>query len=50
MKNSGGKRSGAGRKPLDYDFKVIQVRIPIELEQEAKLLIKNLREEWLRNQ
>lgn len=50
MKNSGGKRSGAGRKALDYDFKVIQVRVPIELEQEAKLLIKKLREEWLRNQ
>lgn len=50
MKNSGGIRAGAGRKPLDYDFKIIQVRVPVELEQEAKLLIKNLREEWLSKQ
>lgn len=50
MSNSGGKRVGAGRKPLDYDFKIIQVRIPRELEQEAKLLIKNLREQWLNKQ
>ena len=48
--SKGGNRAGAGRIPLDYDFKVIQVRIPLELEQEAKLLIKKLREEWLSKQ
>jgi len=48
--NKGGNRVGAGRKLLDYDFKVIQVRIPLELEKEAKLLIKKLREEWLSKQ
>lgn len=50
MGTSGGKRTGAGRKALDYDFKILQLRVPIELEQEAKLLIKNLREQWLNKQ
>ena len=46
-KTQGGLREGAGRKKLDYPFKIIQVRIPLELEEEAKRLVKNLRKEWL---
>ena len=26
-KIQGGKREGAGRKPLDYDFKILQLRL-----------------------
>ena len=43
----GGKRQGAGRKRLDYPFKIIQVRIPLEMEFEVKNLIKKIRKEWL---
>jgi len=43
----GGFREGAGRKKLDYDFKIIQVRVPAVLENEVKYFIKKLRKEWL---
>jgi hypothetical protein len=43
----GGKRDGAGRKKLDYDFKVIQVRVPLDMEYAVKDFIKKLRNEWL---
>ena len=43
----GGVREGAGRKKLDYDFKVIQVRVPLEMEGAVKDFIKKLRNEWL---
>ena len=46
-KTQGGKRDGAGRKKLDYDFKVIQVRVPLEMEGAVKDFIKKLRKEWL---
>ena len=46
-KNQGGVRQGAGRKRLDYPFKIIQVRIPLEMEFEVKNLIKKIRKEWL---
>jgi len=46
-KTQGGKRDGAGRKKLDYDFKVIQVRVPLEMEGAVKDFIKKLRNEWL---
>jgi len=43
----GGKRQGAGRKQLDYPFKIIQVRVPLEMEGAVKDFIKKLRNEWL---
>ena len=46
-KNQGGVRQGAGRKRLDYPFKIIQVRIPLEMEFEVKNSIKKIRKEWL---
>jgi hypothetical protein len=45
-KTQGGKRDGAGRKKLDYDFKVIQVRVPLDMEYAVKDFIKKLRKEW----
>ena len=42
----GGKREGAGRKPLDYDFKILQLRVPTEMEGAVKDFIKKLRKEW----
>lgn len=47
MNTQGGKREGAGRKRLDYDFKVIQVRVPLEMEDAVKQFIKKVRKEWL---
>ena len=32
----GGVREGAGRKRLDYPFKIIQVRVPLEMEESVK--------------
>ena len=46
-KTQGGVREGAGRKRLDYPFKIIQVRIPLEMEAQVKHLIKTIRKEWL---
>ena len=46
-KTQGGVREGAGRKKLDYDFKIIQVRVPLEMEGAVKDFIKKLRNEWL---
>ena len=43
----GGKRQGAGRKKLDHPFKIIQVRVPLEMEESVKDFIKKLRKEWL---
>ena len=43
----GGKREGAGRKKLDYDFKILQLRIPTEMEVAVKDFIKKIRKEWL---
>jgi hypothetical protein len=43
----GGKRQGAGRKQLDYDFKILQLRVPTEMEGAVKDFIKKLRNEWL---
>jgi hypothetical protein len=43
----GGVREGAGRKKLDYPFKIIQVRVPLEMEGAVKDFIKKLRNEWL---
>ena len=43
----GGVREGAGRKRLDYPFKIIQVRVPLEMEESVKDFIKKLRKEWL---
>jgi hypothetical protein len=45
-KIQGGKREGAGRKPLDYDFKILQLRVPTEMEVAVKDFIKKLRKEW----
>ena len=42
----GGVREGAGRKRLDYPFKIIQVRVPLEMEGAVKDFIKKLRKEW----
>jgi hypothetical protein len=42
----GGKREGAGRKPLDYDFKILQLRVPTEMEGAVKDFIKKIRKEW----
>ena len=42
----GGKREGAGRKPLDYDFKILQLRVPTDMEVAVKDFIKKLRKEW----
>ena len=46
MNKQGGKRDGAGRKKLDYDFKILQLRIPTEMEVAVKDFIKKLRKEW----
>ena len=46
MNIQGGKREGAGRKRLDYPFKIIQVRVPLEMEGAVKDFIKKLRKEW----
>jgi len=43
----GGVREGAGRKRLDYPFKIIQVRVPLEMEGAVKDFIKKIRKEWL---
>ncbi len=43
----GGVREGAGRKKLDYPFKIIQVRVPLDMEGAVKDFIKKLRNEWL---
>jgi hypothetical protein len=43
----GGKRDGAGRKKLDYDFKILQLRVPLDMEASVKDFIKKLRKEWL---
>ena len=43
----GGVREGAGRKRLDYPFKIIQVRVPLEMEVAVKDFIKKIRKEWL---
>ena len=43
----GGVREGAGRKRLDYPFKIIQVRVPLEMEEAVKDFIKKIRKEWL---
>jgi len=43
----GGVREGAGRKKLDYPFKIIQVRVPLEMEGAVKDFIKKIRNEWL---
>jgi len=42
----GGVREGAGRKRLDYPFKVIQVRVPLDMEVAVKDFIKKIRKEW----
>ena len=47
MNKQGGKREGAGLKKLDYDFKILQLRIPTEMEVAVKDFIKKLRKEWL---
>jgi hypothetical protein len=47
MNKQGGKRQGAGRKQLDYDFKILQLRVPTEMEGAVKDFIKKLRNEWL---
>ena len=47
MSKQGGKRDGAGRKKLDYDFKILQLRVPLEMEGAVKDFIKKLRKEWL---
>lgn len=46
-KIQGGKREGAGRKKLDYDFKILQLRVPTEMEGAVKDFIKKIRKEWL---
>lgn len=46
MNKQGGKRNGAGRKKLDYDFKILQLRIPLEMEGAVKEFIKKIRKEW----
>ena len=46
-KTQGGVRDGAGRKKLDYDFKILQLRVPTEMEGAVKDFIKKLRNEWL---
>ena len=46
-KTQGGVREGAGRKKLDYPFKIIQVRVPLDMEYAVKDFIKKLRKEWL---
>jgi len=43
----GGVREGAGRKPLNYDFKILQVRVPTEMKGAVKDFIKKIRKEWL---
>ena len=49
MNKQGGKREGAGRKKLDYPFKVIQVRVPLDYEKQVKDFIKILRKQWLQD-
>ena len=46
MSKQGGKRDGAGRKKLDYDFKILQLRVPLDMEYAVKDFIKKLRKEW----
>jgi hypothetical protein len=46
MNKQGGKRQGAGRKKLDYDFKILQLRVPLEMEEAVKEFIKKIRKEW----
>jgi len=41
------KQEIAGRKKLDYPFKIIQVRVPLEMEGAVKDFIKKIRNEWL---
>lgn len=47
MSKQGGKRDGAGRRKLDYDFKILQLRVPLEMEGAVKDFIKKIRKEWL---
>ena len=47
MNKQGGKRDNAGRKKLDYDFKILQLRVPLEMEGAVKDFIKKIRKEWL---
>ena len=46
MSKQGGKRDGAGRRKLDYDFKILQLRVPLDMEVAVKDFIKKLRKEW----
>lgn len=49
MGTSGGKRIGAGRKKLEYPFKILQLRVPLDYEKQVKDFIKILRKQWLQD-
>lgn len=45
IKNKGGKRKGAGRKPAPYKTTVLTFRVRVNHADEIKMLVKNKKQE-----